>query len=221
MRRMVPGLLAAMLYAMSCGAGDPVGPDGEGDWLPMAVGNRWVYAVENVFVSSDTDDDTSYVTGVNVVTVTGLTTHLDGFDLFVLSDSTVVTVTNPDTTFVVTTALTDYVRAADEGVWVYPDTFTSYTVHELDLPLVTGGFWQPYPGSPATRTVTSKSVTVTVPAGTFADCAQLTDVDPEAPTWASSRLYARGVGLVQANETYSAAEWSSVENSTLVSFTVD
>ena len=213
---------AATTAILSCGDNNPIGPDGNGDWLPLAVGNEWVYAYEGLWVDNSTDADTSVLVGTSSLTVTGQTTHTEGFDLFLLRDISFVTITTPDTVLVSRDTTITYVQSDSGNVYSYQDTHSSYSAQDLQSPLVPGAYWHPYPGAEdITRTVTSVTVTMTVPAGTFSNCAQLTDVDTGDLFWSVSRIYVQGVGQIQTTAVYGDSDWVAEDNTSLVSYTVN
>lgn len=215
-------VLAAAVAVVGCGDNDPTGPDGSGDWLPLAVGNQWVYAVDGMWVENNTDADTTWVAGASTITVTGQTTHAEGFDLFVIRDISSATITSPDTTVVVRDTLISYAQSDSGDVYLFGDTTSSYETLEILTPLLPANTWHPYPDADdITRTVTSVTLSMTVPAGSFTGCAQLTDLDLDDPGWSCLHVYARGVGQIHMSSTYSDSDWTSVDNSTLVSYTVD
>jgi hypothetical protein len=221
MRRMGLALVALAVIA-ACGDSDPTGPGGESDWIPMAVGNQWIYAVEGMWVDSSTDADTTFITGTSSLTVTGQATHDEGFDLFALQDVSNAVMTSSDTVIVVSDTSLSYIRSTSSAVYMYDDTLGSFSSLELKLPLFMGSTWNPYPGATeVTRSVVSLTQTITAPAGTFTGCAQVTDIDLSSPDWQSSRFYAPGVGQVQVTSTYGDSSWYGVDNSHLASYTVN
>jgi hypothetical protein len=223
MKRTGLGLaLFVVAVIVACGDNDPTGPGGEGDWIPMAVGNQWNYIFEGIWVDNTDAADTTVISGTSSRTVTGQATHEEGFELFEVQEVALMTLTSSDTVIIEHDTSLTYIRSISGGLYMYDDTLGSFSVQELSLPLVVGSFWNPYPGATeVTRSVLSLTQTITAPAGTFTGCAQLTDVDLSSPDWQSSRFFAPGVGQVQWTSTYGDSEWFAVENRNLVSYTVN
>ncbi len=189
---------AAALAMTGCGS-DSTGPSsggGSGDWLPLAVGNQWVYSLNGTWRSA-TDQDTVWTTGTFTVELTGETTHEQGFSLFVVRDVSTTTMNNGDTSFTYTDTTFSYTRNDGSEVQTYDDLVSTDYTTILRLPLTVGESWNPDPDEPTTvREVMSLSESVSVPSGSFSGCARIRDTDTQFPDNYIDFYFARGVGSV-------------------------
>ncbi|MCK4505941.1 MAG: hypothetical protein KAW14_10005 [Candidatus Aegiribacteria sp.] len=183
----------SLLIVFSCGS-DSTGPSGNTDYLPMAVGNQWNYSLSGYFTEAGTD--TVIISGSCVSKVLEVTTHQEGFQLYAIQDSSTTTLTFPDTTL--TNIDTLYAHKADTEWRRYDDTTsTDYEIF-MKLPVSLGDGWIPNADEPTImRTVLSVSETVTVPAGTYTDCANLRDSDSQEPDFYFDHYFSRGTGVVR------------------------
>ena len=194
----------SLLVVFGCG-NDSTGPSGNTDYLPMAVGNQWNMSLSGYIAEAGAD--TIIVSGSNITKVLETTTHQQGFQLYVLQDSSTTIMTTPDTTSTNTNTLLKYAHKADTEWRMYDDTIsTDYEIF-LKLPVTLGDGWIPNTDDPTImRTVLSISDTVIVPAGTYTDCAKLRDSDSQEPDFYFERYFSRGTGVVKylINETDSS-----------------
>ncbi len=187
--------LISLLSIFGCG-NDSTGPSENEDYLPMSVGNQWNYSLSGYTVS--TGADTTYLTGSNVTQIIGTTTHQQGFELYTIQDSTTTIWTNPDTSFTYTETMTVYAHKTDTELRMYDDTTTTDYELFMILPLTLGDTWTPDTTEPTiSRTVLSLSASVTVPAGTFASCANLRDTDSAEPGFYFDLFLSKGTGVVE------------------------
>ena len=194
----------SLLVVFGCG-NDSTGPSENSDYLPMAVGNQWNWSLSGYIAEAGAD--TIIVSGSNIKKVLETTTHQQGFQLYVLQDSTTTIMTTPDTTFTNTNTLLTYAHKADTEWRMYDDTTsTDYEIF-LKLPVTLGDGWIPNADDPTImRTVLSISDTIIVPAGTYTDCAKLRDSDSQEPDSYFEIYFSRGTGVVKylINETDSS-----------------
>ncbi len=185
----------SLLIVFGCGS-DSTGPSGNTDYLPMAVGNQWNYSVSGYSIEAGAD--TIIISGSSISKVLEVTTHQQGFQLYAIHDSTTTIMTTPDTTITcITTAMT-YAHNADTEWRIYDDTTSTDYEILMKLPVTLGDGWIPDADEPTVmRTVLSVSETVTVPAGTYTDCANLRDSDSQEPDFYFDLLFSRGTGVVR------------------------
>lgn len=151
-------------------------------YFPLAVGNRWVYE------SSESTDVTPVVESWEV-------TRQEG-NAFVLQIKQTYMTAEGVEEFFVSTA--DGIRRLDRQTASF-ETMGAEPRFFLKAPLTVGATWKNADGKYA---VTAIDETVTVPAGTFTNCVEVTH-------WSASgivttiTLYAPGVGMVQRDETFS------------------
>jgi hypothetical protein len=151
-------------------------------YFPLAVGNRWVY-------------ESSESTNVTPVVESWEVTRQEG-NAFVLQIKQSYMTAEGVEEFFVSTA--DGIRrlnrqtASSEAVGAEPRFF-------LKAPLTVGATWKNADGK---YTVTAINETVTVPAGTFTNCVEVTHWSASG-TVTTITLYAPGVGMVQRDETFS------------------
>ena len=186
-------LLIAFLFA--CG-GDTTGPDPapEGDWMPMTVGNWWNYIYDGftLFGTSDSFD----ISGSAERRVTDLLQHQGGFEVYEFRSQTEMILTNPDTTMTYADTQFVYIRNTGDELRAYRDTVsTNYDLVAL-LPLTLGESWLTQPGDTHENEVTSLNASVTVPAGSFSNCAVITQTDTAEPTFQLDSYFHDGTGAV-------------------------
>jgi hypothetical protein len=184
----------SLLAVIGCGS-DSTGPAENEDYLPIAVGNQWNYSLSGYIVIGA---DTTTITGSNISTVTGVTTHQQGFQLYAVQDSTTTVMTSPDTSITTTETSLIYAYQTDTEVRMYDDTTGSDYLLFLELPVTLGNTWIPDTNEPTiTRTVLSLSASATVPAGSFTSCANLRDTDSTEPDFNFDLFLATGTGVVK------------------------
>jgi hypothetical protein len=151
-------------------------------YFPLAVGNRWVY-------------ESSESTEVMPVVESWEVTRQEG-NAFVLQIKQSYMTAEGIEEFFVSTAdgmrRLDRQTASFEAVGAEPRFF-------LKAPLTVGATWKNADGKYA---VTAIDETVTVPAGTFTNCVEVTHWSASG-TVTTITLYAPGVGMVQRDETFS------------------
>jgi len=190
----------ALVLLMACGdSTSPAGPvipplDG---YFPIQVGSNWQYALSG----TETDDDGDWtISGNETWSISGQSVHDEGFNVFQIDINWTITHTEVGGTFSYTENgnYTDYIYSDDNVVRWYADlSTTSYSV-ELDLPLSVSKTWDYIPDFPgfATISVQSLSASVTVPAGSYTQCAHLSFDYGQAPDDYLNRYYSDGTGLI-------------------------
>ncbi len=146
------------------------------NYFPLAVGNHWVYES-----SEGTKEDPA----------------LESWDVIRREGTTfVVRVQQP---FVTEGGMEEMFEPVLQGVQRHiPNGKTSEAQLILKLPPIAGARWQNADGS---YTITSMGETVTVPAGTFANCVAVTQWREKTNITIVS-TYAPGVGLIQRAESF-------------------
>ena len=188
-------LLIAFLFA--CG-GDTTGPgpSPEGDWMPMTVGNWWNYVYDG-FTFFGTSTDTFDISGSAERRVIALLGHQGGFQVYECRSLSEMILTNPDTTMVYADTQFIYIRNTGDEIRAYQDTVsTDYNLVAL-LPLTLGESWLTQPGDTDENEVTSMNASVTVPAGSFSNCAVITQTDTAEPTFQLDSYWSDGMGVVR------------------------
>ncbi len=188
-------VVASLLIVFGCG-NDSTDPSENSDYLPVAVGNQWNYSLSGYI--SEAGSDTTIISGSNISKILEETTHQQGFQLYAIQDSMTTIMTTPDTTMTFTNTSMTYAHKADTEWRFYDDTTsTDYEIF-MKLPVTLGDGWVPNTDEPTImRTVLSVSETVTVPAGTYTDCANLRDSDSQEPDFYFDSYFSRGTGVVR------------------------
>ncbi|HXG19820.1 MAG TPA: hypothetical protein VNN62_12220 [Methylomirabilota bacterium] len=165
-------ITACVLYKPTSAVADPTAAD----YFPLSVGNRWVYE------SSEGADATPVVESWEVVRQEGR--------------AFVVRVQQP---FVTGDGLEEIFEVNAESVQRrVPDAKTTEPQLILKAPAAVGDSWQ---GADGRYTITAAGETVTVPAGTFDNCLEITRRNKESRVTIAS-TYAPGVGMIQREETF-------------------
>ena len=185
-------LLSLGVVLLSAGCGDDsTGPEGggSGSYYPLSVGAGWSYGVSGYWVQSG---DTTDFIGTIELDVIGMTPHAGGFELYELRSITEIFGYDQGDTLV------EYVHSTGDAVRFYDDTVTTDYFDLLELPLTVGGTWLAAPGdSTEIMQVLSLSEPVTVPGGSYEECAWVQKTDSDEPGEYNDYFYAQGVGLVR------------------------
>ncbi|NOQ22180.1 MAG: hypothetical protein GQ565_05980 [Candidatus Aegiribacteria sp.] len=185
----------SLLIVFGCG-NDSTGPSENGDYMPLAAGNQLNFTLSGYFVP--TSADTTVISGSQSVKVLEVTTHQQGFQLYAIQDITTMIMTTPDTSITTVETDTIYAHKTDTELRMYDDTTSTDYELLLKLPVTLAESWIPESDEPTTtRTVLSLSASVTVPAGTFATCANLRDTDSTEPDFYFHMFFSKGTGLVK------------------------
>ncbi|MCD4702547.1 MAG: hypothetical protein K8S24_11890 [Candidatus Aegiribacteria sp.] len=197
MSKLIAFLAVVSLFTVfGCGSSS-TGPSANDDYLPMAVGNQWNYSLSG-YVSTVGSTDTTFLSGSNFTHVIGTTTHQQGFQLYTIKDSLITIMTTPDTVFTHTTVTMNYAHKTDSEWRMYDDTTSTDYELFMKLPVTVDDTWIPETAEPTvSRTVLSLSASVTVPAGSYANCANLRDTDSLEPTFYFDLFLSRGTGAVK------------------------
>ena len=167
-------IVAVIVLISAAGCGDSAtGPTGTDYVVSMTVGNYWVFSVSGYTIDTR---DTTTVAGTLTRTIVSEVTHTGGFQVYRIED--VLNMTEPDTT---SSTERLYLRNESDELRLYYDTTsTEYDIVFKYNPTV-GDTW--VPGSDPTRQieVTSLSVQVVAPAGTFNNCACTVETDSTEP----------------------------------------
>lgn len=186
--------VSLMLGCGGDGGTGPSEPQGD-DWLPLAVGNTWHAVLDGYLAAAG---DTTDVDGTLDREVMSLTSHEQGFDLWELrAVSSMTFYPEQGTSYTITDTTTQYLYEDSTEIRGYNDTISTDYELILMLPLEVGNTWYPEAESVLVREVMSLSASVTVPAGSYTDCAHLMDTDATQPDDAYNIYLHRGVGLVK------------------------
>jgi len=180
MKYLIPFLfLTALLITIGCGSSS-TGPTPPVNYVPLTLGNTWNYSADGYAYT--TDQDTITITGTSTQTITAIVMHQQGFELYEFLNIGIITIITPDTTITSTDTTSMFIYETDTELRVYDDTISTYYELAFPLPVVLGDTWLPDSGDPTvTREVMSVTETVSVPAGTYTNCALMSDTDTEDP----------------------------------------
>lgn len=177
-RRARPVFWLVCVWGWWLQVGLAVAAEGHGEYFPLAVGNRWVYE------SSEGSETVPALESWEILRKEGR-----GF---------VVRIKQPFITF---DGVEERLDPVSGGVSRRVRSATSsLTQVLLKPPFTVGAQWQEADGGRSA--VTAVGETVTTPAGTFADCVEITRRRKGSQTIVVS-TYAPGVGMVQREETFS------------------
>lgn len=195
-------VLVLSIGLAACGS-DPAGPTEPGDWMPLTVGNWWYSTMEGYWITMY--GDTVAWSGSFARHVTALVEHQGGFQVYEFRTIMNLVNTTPDTTWESWDTLYVYLRETDDEMQRYADTVS--TDYELiaRFPLTLGDTWYESPGSAVMYEVTSLDASVSVPAGSFGNCAIIRETETGPVQNYTRDVYLhRGVGIV--NEVLSDGE---------------
>lgn len=165
-------LVVCRLIQVTLGAAETV----SSDYFPLALGNRWVYE------SSEGTEEAPALESWEVIRQEGA--------------AFIVRIQQP---FVTSGGIEEQFAVEAEGVMRrVPDSDPPASQLILKLPVVAGARWQSGDGVYA---VTAVGETVAAPAGSFADCVEITRWN-KATRITIVSTYAPGVGLIQREETF-------------------
>lgn len=189
-------VVLASTFLGGCGD-DGTGPgDTTPDWFPGGVGTYWHFETTGSVVQ--TSGDTLVITGVLNYDIVDDTTHSQGFAVLEMYtyQSTTFTPQSGGDSLTVTETDTLFVHLTESVLEVFGELSGSDPDIMLQLPLEIGDTWFLNPLEEDLLEVMSLSEQVTVPTGTYSDCAlvQTTPVEGDGPYL--NRFYAEGVGPV-------------------------
>lgn len=199
--RLIPAGLVIALYA-SCGdidAGGPAAPEQQAgqEYFPLAVGNSW----RMVRSGSGVADSLDYtVTGDSKTVVERVTTHSEGFELFVVLTS------GSDTLHFKTGDIpqlpyshTEFIHSTSTLIEAFPDTTSTIPTWTVPLPLAAGDTWI-FSSKPVEVEATAVTIegTYSTPAGDFSNVLEIeANWAPDSSTERTvSRFNAPDVGQV-------------------------
>lgn len=190
-------MTVSMLSVLSTCGSDSTGPEPQSEnWLPLSVGNWWNSTIEG-YIIDPAGPDTFDLSGSLERTVTALLDHQGGFRVYEFETVMEITFTNPDTSYAVAETLYTYLRNTGDEMREYTDTVsTDYMLIAL-FPLTLNETWQPSPVSSTNYEVVSLNGSVTVPAGSFANCGIIRETDLNAPDFQCDRYFHRDLGIVR------------------------
>ncbi len=156
-------------------------------WVPLSVGNFWVYDIDAMWFD---EGDTTFISYQIEKQIIDLIDHTQGFQVYEQRSISHFDATEPDTTFY-------YYYETDEELRRYASLNSKEYYLELSFPLEMGQTWNSYNDSTLVfvRTVIDTDKTQNTPAGLFTDCALVQETYFEDNTQQFS--YSRGCGLVQ------------------------
>ncbi len=214
MKVAVSVFVALLLILVAACGDDPFDP-AQGDdsrFYPLAVGNIWNYSR----IGTYNVDSLSYtVTGASTVRITGTAEHSGGFQVFVEETMVADTIQG---LMVITNTDTSYIRVTDDGFFGYPELDSTDSSWTVPFPLVAGMIW-PFSTEPSmTGEILSMTEDVTVPAGSYEDCAEMRTTWIEGGNVVNTTDYAPNVGMVRNIYTQGAGQYNTSVTSRLTSF---
>ncbi len=207
-------VLTILAMSVSCGDDDPFNPGQNDDsrYYPLAVGNTWNYSR----IGSFNVDSLSYtVTGASTVRILGTAEHSGGFEVFL--EETVVADTIQGLT-VINSIDTSYIRVTTEGFFGYPGLGSADSSWTVPFPLVSGMVWMFQTEPEVTGEILSLSATVTVPGGTFDECAEMRTTWLEGGNLVNTTDYAPNVGMVRNVYSQGAGQFTTEVTSRLTGY---
>ncbi|MCD4846811.1 MAG: hypothetical protein K8R76_01315 [Candidatus Aegiribacteria sp.] len=186
-----------MLSVLATCGSDSTGPEPQSEnWMPLSVGNSWNSTIEGYSIDP-AGPDTFDLSGSVERTVTALLDHQGGFQVYEFEMLTEMTFTNPDTSYAVAESLYIYLRNTGDEMREYQDTVsTDYLIIAL-FPLTLNETWPASPVSSTIYEVISLNGSVTVPAGSFANCGIIRETDLNTPDFLCDRYFHRDLGIVR------------------------
>ena len=183
-------LLFSILFLLALAAcSGPAGYSSVASWKPLTVGNWWIYELEDMWIEGP---DTTYFSYLLERRITDLLEHEDGFPVYEERSISYYNEEDPDTSFI-------YLSKTDEELRTYSSTSSNYSFLELKFPLTLGQNW--YYSDDSLMIVPSEVIdiakTESTPAGTFMDCAVVSQGWSEAPDFVYEISYSRGCGIVK------------------------
>ena len=205
MKMMLLAAAAAVLIAtlLSCGDGTtgPSPSPGE-DWMPLTVGNWWNGTLSGYAVST-TDADTTEYSGTSQRRITALLDHAGGFQVYEFRTIMDMAFTHPDTAWTIDDTMYVYLRNTGDELQGYEDTLSTDYRLMAPLPLTLSETWHPWADSTDTlNEVVSLSASITVPAGSFSDCAIIRETTTELPDFQADTYFHEGTGIISERTTW-------------------
>lgn len=171
--------------------------------MPLAVGNWWNGTLSGYAVNP-VDADTTEYSGTSMRSIQDLLEHSGGFEVYEFMTVMEVTFSNPDSSWSIQDTLVIYLRNTGEEIRGYENlTSTEYRLL-APLPLTLGETWNPWADSTDTiNEVISLTASITVPAGTFNDCAIIRETTTELPDYHADTYFHQGTGIISERTTWS------------------
>lgn len=195
-------MAVSILSVLSTCGSDSTGPEPQSEnWMPLSVGNCWNSTIEG-YTIDPTGPDTFDLSGSMERTVTALLDHQGGFQVYEFETLMEMTFTHPDTSYVVAETLYIYLRNTGDEMREYKDTVsTDYMLIAL-FPLTLNETWSASPVSSTIYEVVSLNASVTVPAGSFSNCAIIRETNLNEPDFQCDRYYHRNLGIIRDSLVY-------------------
>lgn len=196
MKYLIPLLfLTSVIMTIGCGSSS-TGPTPPVDYVPLTLGNTWNYSLDGYAYSPQ--QDTMTITGTSTQTIASIVMHQQGFEVYQFQNVGNTTWITPDTTITYTDTTSSYIYETATELRVYDDTISTNYELVFPLPVVLGDTWLPDSEDPSvTREVMSLTETVSVPAGTYTNCALLSDTDNEDPEAVFDMYFCPGLGNIR------------------------
>lgn len=196
MKYLIPLLfLMSVLVTIDCGSSS-TGPSPPVDYVPLTLGNTWNYSLDGYAYTAK--QDTLTITGTSTQTIAAIVMHQQGFEVYVFLNTSTTTWSTPDTTVTYADTMSMYLYETDTELRVYDDTISTNYELVFPLPVVLGDTWIPDNEYPTvTREVMSVTETVSVPAGTYTNCALMSDTDTEDPEAVFDMYFCPGLGNIR------------------------
>lgn len=186
----------ALLITLLAACSGPAAYSPAPPWVPLAVGNWWLYDVDGMWIEVG---DTTHFSYQSEIRITALTEHQEGFQVYEERTISYFNEAQADTIFY-------YLRETDSYLKRYPSLTTSYSYTDLSFPLELGKSWN-YADSLGTvqREVMDLTGIANTPAGLFTDCAVIQETWGAA-NFSAELFFSAGCGLVKSSSssTYGA-----------------
>ena len=204
MQKFIP--LSLVLFAVILAAcNGPAAYSPPSQWVPLSVGNWWVYDVDGMWIEGE---DTTLYSYQSEVRITALTEHEDGFQVYEERSISPFNEAQADTFF-------NYLRETDSDLRLYSSLTTNYFYTDLSFPLELGKTWNYTDSLETQREVIDLAGIANTPAGYFTQCAVIQE------TWGGfgvleEHFYSAGCGLVKT----SSSNYAGAETTILQSYNV-
>jgi hypothetical protein len=191
-------LLLTLSILMASNAGDPgAAVPAVPNWYPVAGGLTWEYGISGTQAFGA---DTADIAGSMTRKVAGVFQHSGGFPVSMIVSDVEIEFTPRSGEEPTASMVSDtfFVLVTDSLVLRYQSLDSDECGILMKLPLEVGSTWSFHPSVPTTDEVSGLDDTISVPAGTYAGCAHISETFtvPEAAGSFNDFYFADGVGAV-------------------------
>ncbi len=188
MQKFIPVSLVLLTVVLAACNG-PATYSPPASWVPLSVGNWWVYDVDEMWIEGG---DTTLLSYQTETEITDLVEHAQGFQMYEERSILHLNEMEPDTSIC-------YIHQTDTEQKQYYSLTSNYPRLQLSFPLELGKTWYYYSDSLmfVERSVIDLAGAENTPAGSFTECAVVRE------TWNGDDFgqlsYSRGCGLVKSS----------------------